>query len=152
MLTRVALPSSVNEVFLKLFAHNAAVAVLALIALEGSGQLGEARAAFQISLTPVQVFGDCTIGPREYGSGSTPDLPSTPLETLIAGLGIPTDGQSTGTSASPTSPTASAAMMAAISETATLPIPFVTLVRQARQRVAAISRPSPVFEPPRALS
>ena len=137
---------------MKLFAHNAAVAVLALIALEGSGLMGEARAAFQIALTPVQVLGECTVGPREYGSDSTPDLPSSPLETLIAGLDIPTDGQSTGTSASSTSPTSSTGMMAAISETATLPIPFVTLVRQARQRVAAISRPSPVFEPPRALS
>ena len=134
---------------MRLTVRYALMTVAVLVAPEALGLMGKARAAFQVSLSSGQDLDQLASG----ALGSSGDTPSDPSEypnpRLMPGFNYPADANQMGTSGSPTSQNSSSGMPATASESSALAIPFVTLLRRVRERVRGISRPSPVFEPPR---
>jgi hypothetical protein len=149
-------PSSVSLEILRLvvslFVRRALFATLTIAAAFAIGE-GEARASYRVSLKQSQDFTSdlttsCGCGAVER-SDSTVDSEAK-FKLPIDGYMIVDFGQAGAAGTSTTSSSPSPGVPAVLPEATSLPVPFVTLLRSTRERVAVISRPGPVFEPPRA--
>ena len=126
-------------------------ALLALIALTGPRWVvGVASAAYRVTLTADD---DAAIESAVASAegAQAPAQPSAPvrINEEFRPLGELPAQHGAGSAGSVSSSFSPGGMPGALSEVPAPPVPFVTLLRQSHDRVAAISRPSPVFEPPR---
>jgi hypothetical protein len=114
---------------------------------------GEVRAAYGLSLTRDQdstnslsSAGTCSLA-SDLDRENRERVPALRLFDMVVNFngGFGAAGSVSSGAASPSG------MPAAVSKSESIPIPFVTLLRCTRDRVAAISHPSSVFEPPRSV-
>lgn len=123
-------------------------AAFALAALVGPlGLMGKVSAAFKVQTDRQDYTAE-----SESGTGSSSETPSLPIPPDQDFHQIPDQPADTGAgSAGASSNTfSSGGTPGMLSELPLAPTPFVTRLRVARERVAVISPPRTVFEPPRA--
>jgi hypothetical protein len=128
------------------------VAIVALIGPRWMGLVGEVSASFRATtLERKELTLDNTESSPSTGTTESRSMPSDPIPSnpkLQLGFNMPANGGagSATFSGHSGSPNATSAVM---SEVVSPPIPFVTLLRIAEDRIATISSPASVFEPPR---
>jgi hypothetical protein len=134
------------------FMQNKNHTLLAIVALVGL--TSEASASFRPVWNDRQDLTADSTASSCSGSGvespATPSNPDPGQAKLWLGLDMSANG-GMGSTGSHTQTFSPGGMPGVTSEVPQLAIPFATRMRLAQERVAGISRPSPVFEPPRAI-
>jgi hypothetical protein len=129
------------------------VAIVALIGPRWMGLVGEASASYRaIAIDRQDLTADLADTPKSQAvadSAATPSdpVPSKPEIRLVDNLPA---GYGAGSPASSNQNVSPGGTPGAMSEAESPMLPFVTRLRLAQERMATISSPSSVFEPPRA--
>jgi hypothetical protein len=142
------------EVSVIRFSCYALVAIVALVGPQWMGLVGEASASFRATAFDSQNLTTKLNETSTSGAAAqSPATPSEPVPTVIElrlGFNMPAHNGASST-ASSTQSLSSSGSLAVKPEESIRTFPFVTLLRVTEERVATISSPSSVFEPPRAV-